>query len=211
MTDTLTDQQAPHRSARLLTIPNVLCAVRLIGSGVLVVLALGEQHRAFLWLFIALAATDWVDGKLAIMLNQRSVFGARLDSWADASLYAALAFGALWLHPQTLRAESIWIAAAILSYIIATATGFLRFGRWPSHHTRSAKISWLLITVGAISLLLGWSLWPLRVALAAVTLTNIESVLITLSLPEWRADVRSLWHVRRSLKQPLPHPDEPPR
>ena len=51
--------------------------------------AFAERPRVFLWLFLFLSATDWIDGKLAILLDQRSVLGALLDTWADAALYAA--------------------------------------------------------------------------------------------------------------------------
>jgi phosphatidylglycerophosphate synthase len=76
----------PYISDRLLTIPNLICGVRLAGSFVLVAIAWLDQQEVFLWFFLFLAMTDWVDGKLAILLNHRAVFGARLDSWADAAL-----------------------------------------------------------------------------------------------------------------------------
>lgn len=187
------------RSNRLVTIPNILCAIRLVGSFVLAGVALAEQPDVFLWLFVFLAATDWIDGKLAIVLNQRSVLGARLDSWADDSLYAGLLFGSLWLHGETLRGELPWIGAAIGSYALSVLAAFVKFGRWPSYHTRLAKTSWLLLTVGAISLLAEWSLWPLRVAMVSVTLANIEHLIITRISPEWIADAGSLLRVRKSL------------
>jgi phosphatidylglycerophosphate synthase len=74
--------------------------IRLLGSVVLVVVACRDEGKIFLWLFVFLAMTDWVDGKLAILLNQRSQHGARLDSRADAALNEALLFGALWLHGE---------------------------------------------------------------------------------------------------------------
>jgi CDP-diacylglycerol--glycerol-3-phosphate 3-phosphatidyltransferase len=185
------------RTTRVLTVPNVICALRLVGSIVLVFVALAERHEAFLWLFVALALSDWVDGKLAILLNQRSVLGARLDSWADAALYLALLFGSLWLHGETLRSELAWLIAAVASYATCTLAGLAKYHRWPSYHTRAAKTSWFLILVGAVSLLAGWSLWPLRLALTAITLTNLESIAITILSPAWRADVTSVYHAWR--------------
>ncbi|NIP95136.1 MAG: CDP-alcohol phosphatidyltransferase family protein [Akkermansiaceae bacterium] len=160
-------------------------------------LACLEWGEAFLWLFLLLALTDWLDGKLAILLNQRSVLGPLLDSWADAALYAALLFGALWMHGETLRSEWAWVVPALATYALSTIAGFCKYKRWPSYHTRAAKTSWFLITVGAASLLGGWALWPLRAALAAVTPTNLEALLITGISPAWRADVTSLYHAWR--------------
>jgi hypothetical protein len=83
------DVAEPEISNKILTIPNLLCLVRLVGSFILIPIAWQGRNEVFLWCFIFLAMTDWVDGKLAILLNQRTVLGARLDSWADAALYAA--------------------------------------------------------------------------------------------------------------------------
>ena len=184
-------------SHRLLTIPNLLCFIRLAGSFVLAGIAWLGQREIFLWLFLFLAMTDWLDGKLAILLNQRSVFGARLDSWADAALYFALLIGLVILYSPTLRAESAWVLPALAGYLASTAAGLRKYRRWPSYHTRAAKTSWLLTIVGIVSLFSGWSLWPFRLALVAITLTNLEALLITLICPRWHADVTSIYHAWR--------------
>jgi CDP-diacylglycerol--glycerol-3-phosphate 3-phosphatidyltransferase len=186
-----------ERTRRIVTVPNVICVLRLLGSFVLVALALLGHGQAFLWLFVALAFSDWLDGKLAIMLEQKSVLGARLDSWADAALYAALFVGALSLHGATLRAELGWMLTAVTSYAVSTLAGFMKYGRWPSYHTRAAKTSWLLIFAAVISLFAGWAVWPLRVACVAITLTNLEALSITILSPDWRADVASVVQVLR--------------
>lgn len=185
-----------QRTTSLTTIPNLLCLIRLFGSPGLIVLAWLDQPTAFALAFLFLVMTDWVDGKLAIWLNQRSVWGARLDSWADAALYCALLIGGLWLRWRELVSESGWIVPAVGSYAVSTAAGYWKFGRWPSYHTRAAKTSWLLITIGAVAALADWSPWPLRIALAAVTLTNLEAIWITSVLPRWHADVSSIFRAR---------------
>lgn len=188
------------RTNRVVTVPNFLCLLRLLGSFVLVWIALQGNSDHFLWLFIALTMTDWIDGKLAILLDQRTVLGARLDSWADATLYAALLAGALLLHAGILASEMLWILAAVASYAISTLAGLWKFKRWPSYHTRAAKTSWFLILVGAVFLFGGWSLWPLRMALVGIVLTNVEALLITLLSSCWQADVGSIFRVMRSRK-----------
>ena len=180
---------------RFWTVPNVLCLIRLAGSFILLAVAYAEHSRIFLRLYVFLAMTDWVDGKLAIVLDQRSEFGARLDTWADAALYTALFVGSIMLHGEQLSHELAWILPALGSYILSIGLGLSKFHRWPSYHTRTAKISWLLIMLGAITFLGGWSTWPLRAALVAVTVTNLEATLITLFSSEWRTDVCSLYTV----------------
>ncbi len=187
----------PQISNRLLTVPNLLCFIRLIGSFVLVPIAWQGFNEVFLWCFIFLAFTDWLDGKLAILLNQRTVLGARLDSWADAALYAALLFGLVTMYGDSLQSELVWIGAALVTYLISTAAGLWKYKRWPSYHTRGAKISWFLTAVGVIAIFSDYSLWPVRVAAVAVTLANLEALLITIVSPAWRADVTSIYHAWR--------------
>ncbi len=203
------DQAEALISNRLLTIPNLLCLIRLAGSFVLVAIAWLNLPETFLYLFLFLAMTDWLDGKLAILLNQRSVFGARLDSWADAALYFALLAGLIRLYGETLYLEIIWVIPALASYLISTAAGFWKYKRWPSYHTLSAKTSWLLTIIAVLGLFTDWSLWPFRIALLVITITNLEAILITSVSPVWRADISSIFHVWRkgSIAQGPQQPD----
>jgi CDP-diacylglycerol--glycerol-3-phosphate 3-phosphatidyltransferase len=152
---------ASHVSDRILSIPNIICGIRFVGSFVLIGIAWLDQNELFLIIYLLLVLSDWVDGKLAILLNQCSVIGARLDSWADAALNAALLVGAVMMYGETLRAEIIWFIPPIAGYLLSTAAGFWKYRRWPSYHTRAAKIGGFLIMIGTIGLFTDWSLWPL--------------------------------------------------
>ena len=182
----------PERSNRFWTIPNVLCLIRLVGSVLLLLIAYQGARTGFLGLLVFLLLTDWLDGKLAINLNQRTVIGARLDSLADAAMYGALFLGTWLLLPDLVWRELVWLLVAGASYLLTTGAGLLKFGKAPSYHTYGAKLSWLLICIGVFSAYAGWANWPLRLALVAVTLTNLEATAITCVLPQWRADVLSL-------------------
>ena len=191
------EAQPPEPPRRVWTIPNGLCVVRLVGSAGVVGLAVANQPTAVLWLFLVLAATDLVDGRLAIWLGQRSAFGAIIDSVADAAMYGSLLFALAWLEGETLGGEAVWLAAAILSFLGSWAYAYWKFRRWPSYHTRSAKTAWLLTVIAAVILFFGQYVWPLRIAMTAVLIANVESILITASLSQWRSDVKSIREARR--------------
>lgn len=179
----------------IITVPNLICFGRIIGSVVLLGVAFAGLRYWFVGLFIALSLSDWVDGRLARWLKQRSVFGARLDSFADSVLYAALVAGALILSWNMVRPELIWIAVAVASYALTVGVGLWKFGRIPSYHTFAAKKSnWLALLAG-VALVLEWSVWPLRICAIATTLTNLEATAISLVLDEWRSDVSTLFRV----------------
>ncbi|NQV27319.1 MAG: CDP-alcohol phosphatidyltransferase family protein [Rhodopirellula sp.] len=195
-------EAAEPRSNQLLTIPNFLSAIRLVGSFVLIALAIAEEPLTVLVLFIALEMTDWFDGRLAIALNQRTVFGARLDSVADVCLAGATLFAGLWLHWAALQPEFIFMATAIGLYGVSSIYGLRKFGSIPTYHTFGAKKCWGLITIGVVCIFGGWATWPFRVAMIAVTLTNLEAILITRVLQQPQVDVTSLYHVLRERRRP---------
>lgn len=185
------------KQARLLTVPNVLTGIRAIGAVALLIPALTNRPQLFAVGFIVLAVTDWVDGKLARHLHQRSDWGARLDSLADAILFSMLLFGWCVLKTDFLIAEWLWIAAFLASYVLTMSAAFWKYGRMPAYHTWAAKTSWYIVLVAVAATFFGWSPWPFRIAMLAVTLTNIEATCITWTLPEWHTDVPTLVHARR--------------
>jgi cardiolipin synthase (CMP-forming) len=76
--------------SRIVTIPNVITAIRLVCVPVFLWLLLGADHPAVAaWLLAALGATDWVDGYLARRLHQGSELGKILDPTADRLLLLA--------------------------------------------------------------------------------------------------------------------------
>jgi cardiolipin synthase (CMP-forming) len=79
------------RMSILRLIPNALTLARLLALPVLLVVVLradGPTSPAVAWFFIALAATDFVDGKLARALHAESRFGQIADPLADRLLVA---------------------------------------------------------------------------------------------------------------------------
>ncbi|MCG6566474.1 CDP-alcohol phosphatidyltransferase family protein [Tessaracoccus sp. ZS01] len=78
----------------VLTLPNVLSFIRLLGVPLFTWLIISGQDVAAVTLLAAFGATDWFDGFLARRLKQRSPLGAKLDPVADR-LYILAALVAL--------------------------------------------------------------------------------------------------------------------
>jgi CDP-diacylglycerol--glycerol-3-phosphate 3-phosphatidyltransferase len=184
-------------AAKTLTVPNVLCLLRLLSAPVLLCLAWAGTRPWFLALLVAALATDAVDGRIARRTGQKSVLGARLDSVADFTLYSCLAFSVWLLWPRVVLAEFPVVVAAVLGYVTPVVVGLLRYGRLTSYHTRAARLSAVLMAVSVVLLLAGGSPWPFRVATPVMVLAGIEEIGITLTLRRWRADVPSLGHALR--------------
>ncbi len=79
---------------RILTIPNALSVLRLLGVPVFLWLLLGPHADGWaLALLAAAGVTDWADGVLARRLNQQSDFGALLDPAVDRLYILATLIG----------------------------------------------------------------------------------------------------------------------
>lgn len=178
-------------------LPTLLSTGRIPGAVIVLGLAIAGLPGWFVATYLFFAFTDWLDGRLAVWLDSRSVFGAKMDTIGDLLLSAAMVAGAAWLKWDVLRGELWFIGAVFISYVLSVLFALLKFGRWPIYHTLIAKWSWLFVVVAVFALMLDWSLWPLRLAAVVVTLGNIEAIAITGVLERPQANI---WSLRQALR-----------
>ena len=99
------------QSDRVLTVPNLLSLLRLLGVPVFVYLMLVVHADGWAFLLLVVSgATDWLDGKLARWLDQMSRLGALLDPLVDR-LYlvtALITFAIRGIVPW-------WVAVALIA------------------------------------------------------------------------------------------------
>lgn len=130
---------------RLLTVPNVLSLLRLAGVPLFLWLLLGPHYDLLAMLVLALSGlTDWLDGKLARLLNQSSRWGALLDPAVDRlyTLSTLLAFGLRGILPW-------WVVAVLVGrdVVLSLTLPVLRhhgFGPLPVHDLGKAATLCLL-------------------------------------------------------------------
>jgi cardiolipin synthase len=141
-------------AGRVLTVPNLLSLVRLAGVPLFLWLLLGP--RADGWALVVLMVggiTDWLDGKLARLLDQYSPLGALLDPAVDR-LYILAALLAL-----AVRGAVPWWAVAVLvgrDAVLAVCLVVLRRrGYAPFRVTYLGKAATFLLLYAFPLLLLG--------------------------------------------------------
>lgn len=108
------DAQAPPGYDRVLTLPNLLSMLRLVGVPVFLVLVLlGHDTWAFVTLAVA-GLTDYLDGRIARLLGQVTRVGEMLDPVADrlyilAALVGLVARGFVpWWIAALVVARDLW-------------------------------------------------------------------------------------------------------
>jgi len=138
----------------LLTIPNALSLLRLAGVPLFLYLLLGP--RADGWAILVLAVggfTDWLDGKLARLLDQQSRLGAMLDPAVDRLYILAvlIALGVREVVPW-------WVVAALIArdlVLAATLPLLHRRGYGPYQVSYLGKSATFLLLYAFPLLLLG--------------------------------------------------------
>jgi cardiolipin synthase (CMP-forming) len=185
-------------SDRILTIPNLVTFVRLVGVGVFWWVLLGKDDVALAaWLVFAIGWTDWVDGYLARRLNQVSKLGKAIDPVADRLMIVSAVVGGLvagvvpaWIGIPLLAREAVMAIVALVlvtrghgvlevRYAGKLAT-FLLYGAIPAFYLAAAgllrdlmlPVAWV---TGAIGLALYWYVSLLYMGDAHRALRRLES------------------------------------
>jgi cardiolipin synthase len=142
------------RTERVLTVPNLLSVLRLLGVPLFLWLLLGP--RADGWAILVLAVggfTDWADGKLARLLNQYSRVGELLDPAVDRLyiLAALVALGVRGVVPW-------WVVVVLVArdLVLGVCVAVLRrMGYGPFPVVYLGKAATLLLLYAFPILLLG--------------------------------------------------------
>jgi cardiolipin synthase len=116
-------------SDRVLTLPNLLSLIRLLGVPLFLWLLLGPHADGWAIVVLALSGvTDWADGKLARALGQSSRVGALLDPAADR-LYIVATLIAFVLRDVV----PLWVVVLLLGreLVLGITLLLLRRAGWP--------------------------------------------------------------------------------
>lgn len=190
-------------STSVRSIPLALTIFRICSAPVLLVLAAMGKERFFLWLAIAAMLSDVLDGALARRLGASSETGRLLDSWADLLIALVSFAGATLLWPDTMREEAVYFALVLAALVIPNAWGLLRYRRLLGYHTVSAKASGVFLAVGAISLFTGLTPVLFRLAAFIELAVAAEYIAISLIVPGWTGEMKSVWHAWQYRRQAL--------
>jgi cardiolipin synthase len=170
-----TAQDPGPSSSRVLTVPNLISAIRIVLIPVFVALILDhDTTTAGLILFGVVVATDWIDGAIARRTGQVSELGKVLDPVADR---LAIAAGLIAL---AIRGVFPWWAAAVILVrdvaVLVVGIVVLRRGgrvevRWIgkiatfSLMTAIPFVSWgaLGLPLGEAATVIGWAAYAVGI------------------------------------------------
>ena len=175
-----------------LTLPNVLGCLRFFLGFALLVIAWYGYKNFFIGVLVFAFLLDAIDGPIARYFHETSVFGSRLDSIADFTVYCALIISVWWLWPEIFSRELVYIVVASLSILLPPLVGLMKFGIFTSYHTWLVKIATVCIAPSSVLLILEGPGWPFRLASIISALAGLEEIFITFLINRPRSDVRHI-------------------
>lgn len=187
-----------EEKSQIVTVPNALSVGRLILIPVFVYVLLVAKADG--WAFVILMVsgfTDWLDGKLARLLNQSSKLGALLDPAADRLyiIIIPLCFGIREFVPWWLigvivgRDVLLFATAPLLRSRGLVALPVLYIGKAATFALMSA-FPWILAgqldsVFGAVCYPIGWAflIWGVGLYLWSFVLYWIQTVMVVTKMP----------------------------
>lgn len=179
---------------KLAYIPSILVGLRLTIAPLLLLDALDRQISVwFLIGYVIAVLSDIFDGIIARRLGVSTVRLRQADSWADICLYSCVAASTWLVYPQIVLEFQVPLLLAASAQLALFATSLIKFGKFPSFHTYTAKVwglTLLIATVGLFGFNYANTLW---LAISMCIINSLEEIVMTLILPEWKCDVLSVF------------------
>jgi CDP-diacylglycerol--glycerol-3-phosphate 3-phosphatidyltransferase len=185
-------------------IPWAMAAGRAVLGPVLIAgAACSWDGMALAGIVSAALVSDIYDGVLARRWRCDTA-GVRLfDSMADTVFYLCTAF-TLWMsQPQLWRSYWGLLVALLALEAVRFAIDFAKFGKPASYHTYLAKAWGLAMAIAVIGVFaLDRSNVFVPAALVLGILCNLEGLAMSVILPVWRKDIKTLrwaWSIRKEM------------
>jgi phosphatidylglycerophosphate synthase len=185
-------------------IPWGMIAGRALGGPLIVFGAWRGWSGGWLGAIVVLAlVSDIYDGILARRWDGETAALRMSDSTADTIFYLGVVW-ALWIRePGVLRENSWWLVGLFGIEGFRYGFDFWKFGKAASYHSYMAKAWGLLLAVSVVGVLsFGGLRWLVWVAIVFGIVVNAEGMAMSLMLPRWKNDVKTLgraWKLRKRM------------
>ncbi len=176
-------------------IPSILVALRFIIAPLLLVDAFdGQTTIWFIVGYVIAVISDIFDGIIARRLKVSTSKLRQADSWADICLYLCIAISTWLVYPQVILDFQAPLLLAVSAQLTLFAISLIKFQKFPSFHTYTAKIWGITLLIATVALFGFDYTKTLWLAILLCLINSCEEVIMTLLLPQWQCDILSIFH-----------------
>ena len=167
--------------------------VRVLSFPLVLFCMLLEERTLSAWLYISLFSTDFIDGIFALFFKQESDRRAKLDSLGDV-LFLLSGLVGFYIFETNFFLEHIKVIGLVVGlYGLQVIIALVKWGRPTSFHTLSAKLAGATQAVFfAFTFFFEVSTVFFYWTVVLSILEVIEEILLTLLLPNWKANIKGL-------------------
>lgn len=186
----------------MINIPNLLSGYRIVIFPVLIIIIIVDNRDAFKWLIGISFFTDLIDGYIARKLKMETKEGSKLDSVGDMFTLLAAATGFIIFENQFFKDHYFALSLAIGLYFFQLILCLIKYKKISNFHTYSAKIAFIFTgSFFIITFFMGVIEGLFWLAIILAILECLEEIIIVFLLPAPKQNVKSVFHVWKTLKK----------
>lgn len=187
---------------KVINIPNVLSAYRLVALPFIICAIAGGNKGLFLILLVINLLTDILDGWVARTFSMQTELGAKLDSLADIGTYLMAFSGMIVLETTFVRTYNAPFLIIIALWLLPQVISLLRFRRFPSFHLWSNKAVGYIQGIFIVTYF-AWGFHHVYFYFMIVCscLAYLEELLLVIFIPRLRSNLKSIFLVLKEHKR----------
>jgi len=186
------------KNENLWNVPNALSAYRIIAIPFIIYTIFSNDRDLFILLLSINLVTDILDGLIARVFDLQTDFGAKLDSVADIGTYLMAFLGMIFLEKSFVTSYRIEFIILIAMWIIPQVFSLMRFGRFPSFHLWSYKITGYVQGMFIFSyFVIGFHEVYFYFMIVVSCLAYAEELILLIILPKLRSNLKSIFLVQQ--------------
>jgi len=177
-------------------VPNALSVYRILALPFIIYAIATGNKSLFITLLSINLLTDILDGLIARVFHLQTELGAKLDSLADVGTYIMAFTGMIMLERSFVLAYLAEFLVLMLLWMLPMLLSLVRFGRFPSFHLWSYKVTGYVQGIFIFTFFLFVANTAYFYFMLAVScLAYIEELLLVVLLPRLRSNLRSIFFV----------------
>lgn len=176
-------------------LPNLLSLSRIVLMPLLFWLLYNAPASLFLFAYILIGSTDWLDGLLARKLQLVSSTGKALDSIADLFFYISSAYFLYYLYPHVILANQAYLTVFFSILGLSFLVSAYLFRKPVMMHTRLLRLNGVLVYFVVIASFWLDTTYLARAVLISYIIGFSEEILIFLFFGHVDPDTKSIFHL----------------